>query len=216
MEVSTISNEETANQIKSQMTANMPEQQKAYIQDKSIKEILSMMPDEQKNTLLEQFTSKINEMSDSIKSQAAVSSVKQIYKNVDVDTDKIQNSYIIMAGFQMLGVALVSMVSAIIIMLLSARVAAKLSKTLREKVFAKVLSFSNEELNSIMNEVKNITKEDLLKEKYTRIRQIYNDEVPYIGLFSNYYEVASNWTLKGSIPANWYNIFINIDNWYKN
>ncbi len=147
LEVSTISNEETANQIKSQMTANMPEQQKAYIQDKSIKEILSMMPDEQKNTLLEQFTSKINEMSDSIKSQAAVSSVKQIYKNVDVDTDKIQNSYIIMAGFQMLGVALVSMVSAIIIMLLSARVAAKLSKTLREKVFAKVLSFSNEELN---------------------------------------------------------------------
>ena len=77
-------------------------------------------------------------------------------------------------------------------------------------------NFSNEELNSIMNEVKNITKEDLLKEKYTRIRQIYNDEVPYIGLFSNYYEVASNWTLKGSIPANWYNIFINIDNWYKN
>ena len=147
LEVSTISNEETANQIKSQMTANMPEQQKAYIQDKGIKEILSMMPDEQKNTLIEQFTSKINEMSDSIKSQAAVSSVKQIYKNVGVDTDKIQNSYIIMAGFQMLGVALVSMISAIIIMLLSARVAAKLSKTLREKVFGKVLNFSNEELN---------------------------------------------------------------------
>lgn len=42
-----------------------------------------------------------------------------------------------MAGFQMLGVALVSMVSAIIIMLLSARVAAKLSKTLREKVLQK-------------------------------------------------------------------------------
>ncbi len=147
LEASTISNEETANQIKSQMIANMPEQQKAYIQDKNIKEILSIMPDEQKNTLLEQFTSKISEMSDSIKSQAAVSAVKQMYKNVGVDTDKIQNSYIIMAGFQMLGVALVSMISAIIIMLLSARVAAKLSKTLREKVFAKVLSFSNEELN---------------------------------------------------------------------
>ena len=147
LEASTISNEETANQIKSQMTANMTEQQKAYIQDKSIKEILSMMPEKQKNTLLEQFTSKISEMSDSIKSQAAVSAVKQIYKNVGVDTDKIQNSYIIMAGVQMLGVALVSMISAIIIMLLSARVAAKLSKTLREKVFAKVLSFSNEELN---------------------------------------------------------------------
>ena len=147
LDVLTITNEETANQIKSQMTANMPEQQKVYIQDKSIKEILSIMPEEQKNEVLEKFTSKINEMSDSIKSQAAVSAVKQMYKNIGIDTDKIQNRYIIMAGFQMLGVALVSMVSAIIIMLLSARVAAKLSKTLREKVFAKVLSFSNEELN---------------------------------------------------------------------
>ena len=147
LDVLTITNEETANQIKSQMTANMPEQQKVYIKDKSIKEILSIMPEEQKNEVLEKFTSKINEMSDSIKSQAAVSAVKQMYKNIGIDTDKIQNRYIIMAGFQMLGVALVSMVSAIIIMLLSARVAAKLSKTLREKVFAKVLSFSNEELN---------------------------------------------------------------------
>ena len=147
LDVLTITNEETANQIKSQMTATMPEQQKVYIQDKSIKEILSIMPEEQKNEVLEKFTSKINEMSDSIKSQAAVSAVKQMYKNIGIDTDKIQNRYIIMAGFQMLGVALVSMVSAIIIMLLSARVAAKLSKTLREKVFAKVLSFSNEELN---------------------------------------------------------------------
>ena len=147
LDVLTITNKETANQIKSQMTANMPEQQKVYIQDKSIKEILSIMPEEQKNEVLEKFTSKINEMSDSIKSQAAVSAVKQMYKNIGIDTDKIQNRYIIIAGFQMLGVALVSMVSAIIIMLLSARVAAKLSKTLREKVFAKVLSFSNEELN---------------------------------------------------------------------
>ncbi len=40
------------------------------------------------------------------------------------------------------------MVSAIIIMLLSARVVAKLSKTLREKkFFKKVLSFSNEEFS---------------------------------------------------------------------
>lgn len=77
-------------------------------------------------------------------------------------------------------------------------------------------NYNNEEINSILNEVKNITKEDLLKEKYNRIREIYNDEIPYIGLYSNYYEVASNWTLKGNIPANWYNIFINIANWYKN
>ncbi len=147
LEYTTISNEETANKIKETMLAKVPEQQKAYMQSKSLEEILQVMPDNQKKEILGQFTTKINEMSDSIKEQAAVASVKQIYKNANIDTDKIQNDYIFMAGMQMLGIALISMTSAITIMLLSARVAAKLGKTLREKVFTKVLSFSNEELN---------------------------------------------------------------------
>ena len=46
----------------------------------------------------------------------------------------------------MLGIALVSMTAAVTIMLLSSRVAAKLGKILREKVFKKVLSFSSKEL----------------------------------------------------------------------
>ena len=77
-------------------------------------------------------------------------------------------------------------------------------------------NYTNEEISTILNEVKNITKNDLLKEKYARIREIYNDEVPYIGLASNYYEVATSWTLKGSITANLYNVFMNISGWYKN
>ena len=104
------------------------------------------MNDEQKNQLFEQFSSKINEMSDSIKEQAAVSSVKLIYKNIGVDTDKLQNNYILKSGFQMLGIALIAMVCAISVMLLSARVGAKLGKLLREKVFSKVISFSSKEL----------------------------------------------------------------------
>ena len=47
----------------------------------------------------------------------------------------------------MLGIALISMVSAVMIILLSSKVAAKLGKTLREKVFDKVLKFSNKELS---------------------------------------------------------------------
>ena len=47
----------------------------------------------------------------------------------------------------MLGVALVSMISAVLIMFLSSRVAARLGKTLRDKVFKKVIKFSNAELN---------------------------------------------------------------------
>lgn len=77
-------------------------------------------------------------------------------------------------------------------------------------------NYNNEEVNTIMNEVKNITKEDVLKEKYARLRQIYNDEMPYIGLYNSYYAVASSWNLKGNIVTNWYNIFMDIDNWYKN
>lgn len=77
-------------------------------------------------------------------------------------------------------------------------------------------NYNNEELNKIMAEVKNITKEELLKEKYKRIKQIYKDEVPYIGLYNSYYAVAANWKLIGNIEANWYNIFMDINNWYKN
>lgn len=77
-------------------------------------------------------------------------------------------------------------------------------------------NFSNEELNNIMNELKNISKEDLLEEKFTRIRQIFNEQKPYIGLYSNNYSVASSWSLRGNITPNWYDIFIDINNWYKN
>ena len=88
----------------------------------------------------------VSQMSDSIKEQAAISAVKQVYINLGVDTDKLQNDYILMSGLQMLGIALISMICAVTIMLCSSRVAAKLGKTLRDKVFKKVLSFSTAEL----------------------------------------------------------------------
>ena len=147
MEMTTIKNEETANKIKEQMTANMPEQQKAYIKNSSLIEIIRNMPEEQKNELLKQFSEKIDSMADSIRQQAAISSVKEIYEELGIDTDKLRNDYILLSGIEMLGIALVSMISAILVMLFSAKVAAKLGKTLREKVFNKVLTFSNEELN---------------------------------------------------------------------
>ncbi len=147
MGATTISNEETANQIKQKILENVQEPQKTYMQNKSLVELISNMPEEQKNQVLQEFTKKIDEMNDSIKEQAAVSAVKQLYKDLGVDTDKLQNDYILLAGLQMLGVASITMISAVSIMLLSARVAAMLGKTLREKVFKKVSQFSNAELN---------------------------------------------------------------------
>lgn len=63
-----------------------------------------------------------------------------------INPSGVQNNYILIAGLQMLGVALVSMICAVLIILLSSRVAAKLGQILRNKVFGKVLSFSNKEL----------------------------------------------------------------------
>ncbi len=147
MIMSTINREETANKIKEQMTANMPEAQKQIFQNMSLMDILKNMPEEQRNQMMKQFTEKIKDMSDSIRTQAAISSVKEVYKNLGIDTDKIQNDYIWKTGMQMLGVAAITMVSAVLVMLFSSRVAARLGRDLREKVFTKVLTFSNKELN---------------------------------------------------------------------
>ena len=147
MELTTITNEETANQIKEQVLQQVPEVQREYIQNMSLMEMIEQMPEEQRNQVLSEFTKKMEDMSNSIKEQAAVSSVKQIYINAGINTDDIQNNYILKTGLQMLGIALITMICAVSIMLLSSRVAAKLGKTLREKVFKKVMTFSNAELN---------------------------------------------------------------------
>jgi len=68
-------------------------------------------------------------------------------KIVNIGIQEGKNDYILVAGFQMLGISLISMIAAILVMLLASKVGAKIGKTLREKVFSKVLKFSHEELN---------------------------------------------------------------------
>ena len=142
----TVQKEEMANKIKEQILANVPDGQKEMFQNMSIIDILKTMPEEQLNQMLSESTKQIDEMQDSIKSQAAVAYVKEIYKDAGVDTDKLQINYIIIAGLKMLALAAISMVSGITIMMLSSRVGAKMAKTLREKIFNKVLKFSTKEL----------------------------------------------------------------------
>ena len=54
-------------------------------------------------------TGQLPQMQESIKKQASVACVKTIYRNVEIDTDKLQMNYIIGAGFKMLGLAAASM-----------------------------------------------------------------------------------------------------------
>ena len=142
----TVQKEEMANKIKEQILSNVPDGQKEMLQNMSIIDILKTMPEEQLNQMLSESTKQIDEMQDSIKSQAAVTYVKEIYKDAGVDTDKLQINYIIIAGLKMLALAAISMASGITIMMLSSRVGAKMAKTLREKIFNKVLKFSTKEL----------------------------------------------------------------------
>ena len=142
----TVQKEEMANKIKEQILANVPEEQKEMMQNMPIIDILKTMPEEQLNQMLSESTKQIDDMQDSIKSQAAVAYVKEIYKDAGVDTDKLQMNYIMVAGLKMLVLAAISMASGITIMMLSSRVGAKMAKTLREKIFNKVLKFSTKEL----------------------------------------------------------------------
>ena len=76
-------------------------------------------------------------------------------------------------------------------------------------------NFNNGEAKTIVNEIKNITNEELLKEKYKRLYQIYTEEIPYISLYHSHDITAYSKSLTGSISANWYNMFYNISNWTK-
>ena len=142
-----LQNEEMSEMIKAKMLGNMPEEQKNVLASISLIDILKSMPEENLNMVVDNLNSEVDKMQGTIVDQAAITSAKTEYEKLGVDTSKIQNRYIIISGLQMLGIAFVSMVSAILVMLLSAKVAAKLGNTLRDKVFKKVLSFSTKEFN---------------------------------------------------------------------
>lgn len=76
-------------------------------------------------------------------------------------------------------------------------------------------NFNNEEAKTIINDLKNITDQELLKQKYKRLYEIYTAENPYISLYHSYDVTAYSKSLAGSISANWYNMFENIETWGK-
>lgn len=156
MMLSMISNEEQAEIIKEQIIASM-QSMREYDESTMLEEItgqtslettmetdifpneitlmdlIKRMPEEQLEVMLKSVEEQLNGMNESILQQAAISAVKEEYKEVGINTDELQNKYIFLTGLQMLGVALISMISAVIIMLLSSRVAAKLRKNIKRQ-----------------------------------------------------------------------------------
>ncbi len=89
---------------------------------------------------------KIDEIPDSIISGTVPTVIKAEYKMIGINTDSIQTRYILISGAKMLGIALFSMITTIIVGLVGARLSAKLGKKIREEVFEKVVSFSKTEI----------------------------------------------------------------------
>lgn len=132
--------------MKEEMMKNMPPQMTAN-GNVDIFQVFSMMPEEQLAQIRENIDSKFSEMPEMIITQSAVSYVKGEYENIGVDVDSNQTNYIILSGAKMLLIALVSMVATVLVGLLASRVAAKLGRDLRGKVFNKVMKFSNTEMD---------------------------------------------------------------------
>ncbi len=76
-------------------------------------------------------------------------------------------------------------------------------------------NYSNKEVNQLLSEVNNITDDNLLKEKYKRIMQIYNDEKPFLSISRKKNLLVYNANLTGSLKPTVYNIYNNIEKWYR-
>ncbi len=102
---------------------------------------------EQIQAMLDQANEQTEQLSDSIVTQMAVTFVQQEYEAIGEDLDRIQMNYILHSGVQMLGLALISMIAAVLVTFLASRVAALLGHDLRNLVYRKVISFSSAEMN---------------------------------------------------------------------
>lgn len=75
--------------------------------------------------------------------------------------------------------------------------------------------YSNNDMQVLLKEVTNISDENLLKEKYTEIYEKYKSDMPFISLYFNRNILCYSASLMGDITPNCYNIFYNIENWYR-
>ena len=98
-------------------------------------------------TYREQAKKQIEALGSSTVSSLTCQMVKSEYEAMGLDMAAIQQNYIIHSGLIMLGYALGSAGCAILVGFFASKIAAGLSKNLREAVFKKVTYFSNENFN---------------------------------------------------------------------
>lgn len=109
--------------------------------------VLAKLPEEQRSKITEEMDQKFTALGESMVIQASAGTVKAEYAALGMNTDKIQNRYIVKTGILMVLLSLLSAAATVTVGFLAARTAAGLSRNLRKSVFAKVESFSNTEFD---------------------------------------------------------------------
>ena len=131
---------------------NYDEDGQANINPLEMQEIISHLfnpatPVEDRNSIINDFFADFGNMYDTMTEQMTSVYVQNEYETIGIDVDDIQTSYIIRTGIKMVAVAFIAMLAAVAVGLLASVIAAGASMNLRNKVFRKVLSFSNEEMD---------------------------------------------------------------------
>lgn len=137
-------NEKTS-AMKQQMLATMPEGTNP--EEVDLLTLFSQMDQATLVPITQQIISQFDSMDEYLVNQSAIAGTTAQLKAVGVDMDALQTNYILWAGAKMIGMAILIMLAAIMVTLLSARVAAKVSMNLRNQLFSKVVSFSNTEMD---------------------------------------------------------------------
>ena len=99
-------------------------------------------------TMLDRAKSQMGDMADSLIAQQGISAAKSEYEQLGFDLGRMQVDYLMQTGGKMLALAALGMVVAIVIGFLASMTAAKVGRDLRERLFKKVVSFSDAEVQS--------------------------------------------------------------------
>ena len=108
--------------------------------------VIPMLQQMPKETFSEAIDSAENAQS-MIGSQVGATFTKLFYKELGVDLDAKQVRYIVMKGLEMLGIALLGVLAAVLVGFFASRVSSGVAKQMRSDVFRKVESFSNTEFD---------------------------------------------------------------------
>lgn len=98
--------------------------------------------------MLDEAKQHMGDMGDSIVDQQAIAAAKAEYESLGYNLSDVQMGYLVRIGLLMLGLAALGMVAAVLVGFIASRTAAKVGATLRSKLFRRVVSFSDAEVQS--------------------------------------------------------------------